>query len=184
MLEKTAFIKASSSLYTEHFALVASRLHNPVKAYDIVEQVRGRVAADLLMSGSVSPQKAEDIEHRISLLQLRMMSAKSAQEMNGLRNRIFTIEESRWITPGVSILKRKAQAVVPVETVRRSLDTSTAVLEYVMADPRSYCIVITHDGFRIVALPGKSRIDTFAAEYLNLVRAKLPAHAQARQLFD
>lgn len=184
VLEKTALIKASSSLYTEHFALVASQLHNPVKAYDIVEQVRGRVAADLLMSGSVSPQKAEAIEHRISLLQLQMMSAKSAQEMNGLRGRIFTIEESRWITPGVSILKRKAQAVVPVETVRRSLDASTAVLEYVMADPRSYCIVITHDGFRIVALPGKSHIDALAASYLKSIRAKLPAHAEARQLFD
>ncbi|HEX7362229.1 MAG TPA: CHAT domain-containing tetratricopeptide repeat protein [Bryobacteraceae bacterium] len=184
VLEKTALIKASSSLYTEHFALVASRLHNPAKAYSIVEQVRGRVAADLLMSGSVSPQKAKEIEHRLSLLQLRMMSAKSPEQINRLRNRIFSIEESRWVTPGVNILKRKARETVPVATVQRSLDPSTAVLEYVIADPRSYCLAITHDSFRIVTLPGKSSIDELAASYLKSARAKLPAHAEARKLFD
>src|ERR1035438_2594812 len=42
VLEKTALIKASSDLYAGHFSLVAERLHDPVKAYYIVEQVRGR----------------------------------------------------------------------------------------------------------------------------------------------
>lgn len=184
VLEKTALIKASSSLYTEHFALVASRLQNPAKAYNIVEQVRGRVAADLLLSGSVSPQKAKEIEHRISLLQLRMMSAQSPEQLNRLRNRIFDVEESRWVTPGVNILKRKARETVPVATVQRSLDPSTAVLEYVIANPHSYCLAITHGSFRIVALPGKSRIDELTAAYLKSARAKLPAHAEARKLFD
>src|SRR6185437_7698713 len=78
VLEKTALIKASSSLYSEHFALVASRLHSPLKAYSIVEQVRGRVTADLLMAGSVGSPKAKDAEHAISRLQLQLMSANSA----------------------------------------------------------------------------------------------------------
>jgi hypothetical protein len=39
--EKTALIKASSELYTQHFSLIADRLHEPAKAYGIVEQVRG-----------------------------------------------------------------------------------------------------------------------------------------------
>jgi hypothetical protein len=112
VLQKTALIKASGSLYPEHFALVASRLNNPAKAYAILEQVRGRVTADLLMSGSLNSQKAKDIERTISDFQLQMMSAKTISDVNRLRDQIFSVEERRWVTPGVSILKHKAQKII------------------------------------------------------------------------
>jgi CHAT domain-containing protein len=183
VLEKTSLIRASGSLYPEHFSLVASRLNNPEKAYAIVEQVRGRVAADLLMSGSLDSQNAKRIEHTISSLQLQMMSANSIEDVNRLRNQIFTAEEARWISPGVNILKRKAEETIPIERVRRSLDSSTAILEYVVAEPRSYCLVISRDSFHVVPLAGESRIDELETAYLKAVRGKLPAHLEARELF-
>jgi CHAT domain-containing protein len=184
VLEKTALIKASSSLYSEHFSLVASRLHSPLKAYSIVEQVRGRVTADLLMAGSVGSPKAKDAEHAISRLQLQLMSADSAADVNRLRRQIFTVQESRWVTPGVSILKRSAQETISAQRVRRGLDRTTAILEYVIADPQSYCLVISNDGVRVVTLASQSKIDRLATAYLKAVRQKLPAHVEARQLFD
>ena len=60
VLEKTAMIKASSELYSQHFALVADRFNDPAKAYSIIEQVRGRVTTDLLMAGAVAPAQAEE----------------------------------------------------------------------------------------------------------------------------
>ncbi len=71
VLEKTSLIKASGSLFPEHIGLLASRLNNPAKAYAIVEQVRGRVNADLLMAGSFKSPAAKQIEHTISSLSFR-----------------------------------------------------------------------------------------------------------------
>ncbi|MBV9268596.1 MAG: hypothetical protein JO061_20675, partial [Acidobacteriaceae bacterium] len=82
VLEKTSLIKASGTLYPEHFALLVSRLNNPAKAYTIVEQVRGRVVTDLLSSGSRDSEDAKHIEQTISALQLQMMSASSIEEVN------------------------------------------------------------------------------------------------------
>ena len=59
VLEKTAVITASSQIYSRHFALIAEHFNDPQKAYAIIEQVRGRVAADLLAAGSVAPAGAK-----------------------------------------------------------------------------------------------------------------------------
>jgi CHAT domain-containing protein len=184
VFEKTSLIKASGTLYPEHFALLASRLNNAAKAYAIVEQVRGRVTADLLMSGSLNSQGAKRIEHTISSLQLQMMSAKSVQELNRLRDQIFTAEEARWISPGISILKRRAQETVPIERVQHSLDPSTAILEYIVAEPHSYCLVVSRNSFHIVLLTGEGRINQLVSAYLKAVKEKLPAHLEAKQLFN
>ena len=61
---------------------------------------------------------------------------------------------------------------------------SAAVLEYVVADPHSYCLVITRRGSRIVPLAGKARLDTLVAAYLKSVKFKQPATAEGQALYD
>ena len=80
VLEKTAVIKASSELYSQHFALVADRFNDPAKAYSVIEQVRGRVTADLLMAGAVAPEQARKDQRSISELRLKLAVARSTSE--------------------------------------------------------------------------------------------------------
>lgn len=183
VLEKTSLIKASGTLYPEHFALLASQLKNPAKAYEIVEQVRGRVTSDLLRSGSLNSQRAKRIERTISVLQLQMMSAKSAADVDRLRDQIFDAEEQRWISPGISILKRRAQETVPIQRVQQSVDPSTAILEYVIAEPHSYCLVVSRNSFHIVTLTGEAQLNRLVDTYLKALKQKMAAHAEANELF-
>ena len=60
VLDKTALIKASSELYSQHFCLVAQHFNDPAKAFSIIEQVRGRVTTDLLMAGSITPAGGQE----------------------------------------------------------------------------------------------------------------------------
>ncbi len=182
VLEKTALIKASGDLFPEHFALVASHLNDSAKAYAIIEQVRGRVTTDLLMSGSANSQKAKGIERSIAALQLQMMTARTAADVNKLRKEIFSTEELRWVAPDVSILKRTGQQTVPIERVQQALDPPTAILEYVVTEPQSYCLVVTHAGHRIAPLAAGSQLGRLVDNYRTAVRAKLPAHEEARAL--
>ena len=64
VLDKTALIKSSSELYSQHFGLIAQHFNNPAKAFSIIEQVRGRVTTDLLMAGAVTSQTARTTSAR------------------------------------------------------------------------------------------------------------------------
>ena len=154
-MDKTALIKASSELYSQHFCLIAQHFNNPAKAFSIIEQVRGRVTTDMLMAGSVTPQEARKEERTISQLQLKLMAARSTAEERNIRDQIFMAEQARWVTPDVSILKARAHTMVGLDRVERSLSPSSLILEYVVADPQSYCLVISHGGSRLVPLVGK-----------------------------
>jgi CHAT domain-containing protein len=184
VLEKTAIIKASSDLFARHFSLVAEKFNNPAKAYSIVEQVRGRVATDLLMAGSFASNEAKRTEKTISELRLKLIGAHSTAEVRRIRDQIFLVEQSRWITPEISILKAQSRERVGIERVQRSLSPSAAILEYVVAEPHSYCLVISYRGSRIVTLTGRHRIEALVMAYLKAVKAKQSAHDEARHLYD
>ena len=184
VLDKTALIKASSELYVQHFCLIAQHFNNPAKAFSIIEQVRGRITTDLLMAGSVTPEQARKEEHTISQLQLKLMAARSDAEVSRIRDQIFLAEQSRWVTPDVNILKARAHVLAGLSRVERSLSPSSVILEYVVADPQSYCLVITHDGSHIVSLAGREHINTLVAAYLEAVKAKRPGRGEGRQLYD
>jgi len=184
VIDKTALIRASSEIYSQHVSLVAERLHDPKKAYSIVEQVRGRVTTDLLMAGSVTSDEARRTERRIAQLRLKLRDVRSASEVRRIGDQIFTVEQSRWVTPEISILKARSHGTVGIDLLQHGLRGSEVILEYVVADPHSYCLVISRSNVRIVTLAGKQQIEVLIAAYLKAARAKQPAFAEARHLYD
>jgi CHAT domain-containing protein len=184
VLEKTAVITASSQIYSRHFSLVAEHFKDTIKGYSIIEQVRGRAAADLLAAGSQSTPAAMKTERAISQLRLKLMAARSIDEVRRLRDQIFMTEQARWVSPGLSMLKPKSPDPVGIEQVQQALPPSTVLLEYVLADPNSYCLTISRNGSRIVRLDGRTRIEPLIAAFLNAVKRKLPGLTEARELYD
>ena len=182
--EKTALINASSQLYTQHFSLIADHFNNVLKAYSIVEQVRGRVTTDLLMAGSRTSPAARAAENRISALQLKLMSAQSMDQVRTLRDQIFIAEESRWTAPGVTILKAESHQRVSLARVQRSLPPDTLLLQYVLADPKSYCLVVSTERSRIVPLKTASQLTQAVVEFVASVKAKEAATEQGRRTYD
>ena len=71
VLGKTALIKGASDLYAKHFALIAEHTGDVAKAFAILEQARGRVMTDLLMSGAKASPEAVAAEHKIAELRLQ-----------------------------------------------------------------------------------------------------------------
>jgi CHAT domain-containing protein len=183
-LGKTALIKAASDLYAKHFALVAEHIGDAEKAFAILEQVRGRVMTDLLVAGASSSPESNETEKQIARLRLGLMAARSDRKIKALRNQIFVAEQNRLIAPEISILRSSVHRVITLGQVEGSLSGSEAILEYVVNDPASYCLVITHDSAKIVKLPGKQMISGLVSDYLSEVKAKHSAHQEARRLYD
>jgi hypothetical protein len=108
--------------------LVAGKFKDPAKAYAIIEQVRGRVAADLLASGSIRQSQKDATDREISQLKLKLMAAKSTQDVQTLRDQIFMAEQAKWVAPGISILKNKSRVTVGIDEIRRSLPSAAVLL--------------------------------------------------------
>jgi CHAT domain-containing protein len=112
------------------------------------------------------------------------MSTRSNAEVRRISDQLFVLEQARWVTPDVTIIKAKSGTRVNLETVQRDLPPSTAILEYVMGDPHSYCLVITRASARTVALASSGKIDDDVVAYLKSVKAKQAASEQARALYN
>jgi len=184
LLDKTGLIKASSEMYSQHFSLVADKFNDPAKAWTIVEQVRGRSTSDLLMAGSASSSEAKRTEHRISELRLSLTTAHSNRDVQRIRDQIFIAEQSRWVNPEVSILKSESHRTIGIAALQRSLDESTVILEYVAADPRSYCLVISRTGLSVVPLSETRRIEALTTAYIHAIKSRQQARAEAGGLYD
>ncbi len=85
--------------------IVAVSHRECAESFAVLEPVRGRVMTNLLMSGAKASSEAAATEHKIAELRLNLMSARPNQEIANLRDAIFLAEQSRSITPEISILK-------------------------------------------------------------------------------
>jgi CHAT domain-containing protein len=182
-LGKTALIKGVGDLYEKHFGLIAEYSADPAKAFAVVEQARGRVMTDLLMSGDKTSPESLTTEKTLGWLRLQLTDAHSEKDIQKLRDQIFLAEQSRSVTPEVSILRAREHQVITVQQLQNSLSNSEVLLEYVVDDPSSYCLVITRSRIRIVKLPSKEELSSLVIEYLNKLKAKQRADDEARNLF-
>jgi CHAT domain-containing protein len=182
---KIGLINTMSSIYAEHFALVAVHLNDPAKAFSVVEHARGRVTTELLMSGKQpeSPEELE-IEKQISRLNLELGKAKSAEQVHQIRDKIFLAEEARWVTPASPTWKSQPWQTTPLDRIRAGLNANELVLEYVLAKPHSYCLVVSRDSANIVALADREAIETLVLAYLKTLKTKGASKAEAEGLYD
>src|SRR5216684_4262359 len=181
---KIGLINAMSSVYAEHFALVADHLNDTAKAFSVLEHARGRVTTELLMSGKPpeSPEELE-IEKQISHLNLELAKAKSADQVREIRDKIFLADEARWVTPVSGTWKSQPWQTIPLERIREGLTTNELVLEYVMAQPHSYCLAIGRDFARIVPLADRDSIESSVIAYLKTLKTKGVSKAQGGDLY-
>ena len=181
---KIGLVTAMSSVYADHFALVADHLKDPGKAFSVLERARGRVTTELLMSGKPHETPEElAIEKQISRLNLELASAKSAQQVRQIRDKIFLVEQARWLTPVSASWKSAPWQTIPLERIREGLAANELVLEYVLAEPHSYCLAISRDSARMVSLAGRESIEPTVLAYLKTLKTKAASKAQGRQLY-
>lgn len=144
----------------------------------------GRIAVDQLVAGTLPSADATKVERTIAALRLKLMHADSTREVKRLRDEMFMLEQSRWAVPGVSILKRKSSTPVDIADVQEHLAPGTTLLEYVVAAPSSYCVVLTRTSAKLVPLRGRDELEHLTSSFLGKVKARQPALQEGRRLYD
>jgi CHAT domain-containing protein len=181
---KIGLVTSMSAIYSEHFALIADHSNDTGKAFSVLEHARGRVTTDLLMSGRPpdSPKELE-IEKQIARLNLELTKAKSATQVRTIRDEIFLVEEARWLAPASSPWKSRPWETIPLDRVRNSLPPNQMMLEYVLAEPQSYCLAISRDFARVVPLSSRESIEKLVSAYVKTLETKGESKQEGNRLY-
>jgi CHAT domain-containing protein/tetratricopeptide (TPR) repeat protein len=160
---KSSLASSMDSVFLGHFELAATHLGNSREAFAIIEGVRGRSIADTLRFRSVNPvpepASLTQAEKEISKLQLRILKAGAVErrrllsELPNLERRVGLIEAEE----DVPWLRRQTQPI-PITRLQKALGMDEAIVEYVLADPISYCLAISREHVGVFRLPGRTQI--------------------------
>src|SRR5246127_2916061 len=181
---------AMSATYLQHFELEA-RQGNLDRALRVLERVRGRTAAALLENRVLfSKDESGDVralEDEVSNLQLRLMRSENPKERASLLDQLVEYERRmEWTRTERTETKSKwFDTPAPLRAIQSSLRPEEVVLEYVLSEPRSYCVWISRARGGVVVLSqGRHKIEDLTQKYLNATRARREDVDSARQLYD
>jgi CHAT domain-containing protein len=183
-------VGVTSEIYTGHFRLVADRLNDPVKAYDVVERARGRAVADVLRTlpddAARDEVTASDSARAIARLQVRLMRAQAPAERRQLLDQLWEAEQrsrARAAGPPVALLVGGQRTTA--RTLQQALARNELVLEYVLTEPHSYRLVISRSGITMAKLPSKAHIEALTDRFTQELRnGKGGASSTAKDLRD
>jgi CHAT domain-containing protein len=180
---------AMSATYLHHFELEAKAGHVE-RALNVLERVRGRTAAAVLENKvSFSKNESDEVralEDSVSDLQLRLMRSESSEERAGLLDQLVEYErrlewtrtERRDSKPGWF------EKPSSLKEIQSSLRSDEVVLEYVLSEPKSYCVWISRKNAGLDVLSaGRERIEALTRKYLDTIRTKGDDAALAKQLY-
>jgi len=186
-----SLIANMGDVYVGHFGLAAMQLRNTRKAYEILEAARGRSIANTLRDPPTKDVPSDAIgtnaKRQVNQIQLALLRETDPDARSKLLDRLFEAEQI--LTPvgrPRTELQEAARHPHPVDLARlqSSLHPDEVVLEYVLAEPQSFCLRITRGTAAVSALPaGRRQIEQLVDSYLGDVRSKKPAIETGEKLY-
>jgi CHAT domain-containing protein/tetratricopeptide (TPR) repeat protein len=167
-----------SQTYLQHFELVTKN-GDVSGAFHVLERVRGRTLAWALedrkaLSAAESGQTAS-LEADLAGLQLQLMRTNSTEKREQLMDQLVEYERRL----GLAWTKEEAPGHgLPVQPeslpkVQEVLKPDEVLLEYVLDDPTSFCVVVSEKGAYVRALPaGRKEIENLSQQFVGEFRTK------------
>jgi CHAT domain-containing protein len=176
---RSTLVAAMSEVYVGHFTLAAEQLRNSTRAFEILERARGRAAADALRAMPVQvsnshARKKTPAERQIAALQIRLQQPASPRVRRDLLHQLAIAEEALSpVQPENNRFTRLLRGEpVSLGALRKTLRADELIVEYVLAQPASYAVVISKTVLRIQKLADRSVIADLAQRFQNELKGK------------
>lgn len=150
-------------------------------AFGVVEKARGRIEAQALEDHAVVlPHEPTSQEQHIMQLNIRLVEANRPDVTAELQEEINRAELQ---SGGPALASIAAKKPLPLAVVQEHLAPNELVLEYVLANPVSSVLAITHRGVRKYDLASRSTIEADSLQYRRLIHDRKMNPALAATLF-
>jgi len=180
---------AMSQTYLQHFELVAKSGSAP-DAFRVLERVRGRTL-DWALEDRTAIQATDSgqtaaLETNISNLQTQLMQTNLPVQREELLEDLVENERRlglAWTRDDAPNQRLPVQPAA-LKNVQADLKPDEVLLEYVLDDPRSFCVAVTHGAAHILTLSaGRKRIEELTRQFVDEVHAKRTGVEPSKQLF-
>lgn len=154
---ESSLLSEMSDTYLGDFKVAADQ-NDAAMAFATIERARGRTVADTLVSRASDPPATESnsaVADEIADLQRQILNAKGGKETARLTEELVDAErEIGYINDGLDADQRSVTThPVALSAAQQSLLPDEAVLEYVLAEPASFCLAFDQTQSQIVKLP-------------------------------
>jgi CHAT domain-containing protein len=187
---KSEMIAAVGDIYVSHFRLVWDRLHDPEKAFRVVESARGRALLDSIryarQSGPLTrenPGEREITRLQRELVHQDLSAAHRRKLLDQLDDAYFSISSAEYAQNRreMEILRRPP---VSLSAIRRQLGADESLIEFVLDTNKSYALQISQTGLEVHELPGRPQIDRLVNQFLAAVRNQQESGDLAKTLYS
>jgi CHAT domain-containing protein len=179
-----------SQTYLQHFELIAKSGDVPA-AFHVLERVRGRTLAWALEDRTAFPTaesgQTASLETDLAGLQAQLMQTKSPEKREQLMDQLVEYERRL----GLAWTKEDAPGHgLPVQPaslpkVQQVLKADEVLLEYVLDDPTSSCIVVSEKGAFVRVLPaGRKEIENLSQRFVAEIRTKGTGAELSKRLYS
>lgn len=162
---RSRVISGMNDVFLARVRLEGTKANDPAGMFAAVEEARGRSLLELLLSKPIAdmkqPAELRAGEREIATLQLKLFQASNRTERQHLLDQIFNAEEH--IAPVSTELFDRSQVgprqPLDLRAVQAALHNDELLLEFVLAEPASYCIAISRTAAHVVRLPERSAME-------------------------
>jgi CHAT domain-containing protein len=167
-----------SQTYLQHFELVTKNGDVP-GAFNVLERVRGRTLAWALEDRKALPTaesgQTASLETDLAGLQVQLMQTNSTEKREQLMDQLVEYERRLGLAwtkedaPGHGLPVQPAS----LSEVQKVLKPDEVLLEYVLDDPTSFCVVISQKRAYVRVLPaGRKEIENLSQRFIGEIRTK------------
>ena len=151
-------------------------------AFRAIERARGRVEVQALAHHAViEPGQSDAGQVRLTSLNVQLLNADDPKARRDVLAAIYSTEQQ---LTGDSSAMDVPPTPVPLSELQRDLQASELFVEYVLADPHSYALAITHNAVHRYTLPPKAELEQEATLYRSELIQQKADLALAQRLFD
>jgi CHAT domain-containing protein len=169
-----------SDVYSGYFAALCSQKHYD-DALQALERVRGRIEAEALEHHENQPVYAPTPEEEeLTRLNLALINTQDPTQRATITSAIYNTELA--ITPS-ALTQLAIEHPVRLTALQASLSPDELLIEYVLAEPHSYALAVTHESVTSYQLPSKTTIETEADHYRSEIRGRKVDLPIAQKLF-
>jgi CHAT domain-containing protein len=171
-----------SDVYSGYFAMLCNQ-HRYNEALQILDNVRGRIEADAVRHHATMPVHEETADEKALIkLNLSLISTDDPTSRATIDNAIYNTELFMQPTQ-LDIARESITHPVKLTELQKSLGPQALLVEYVLAEPASYVLAITHDSVQHYQLASKQQIETDAKLYRKEIRQQKEDKPLAQRLY-
>lgn len=170
-----------SDVYSGYFASLCSQKRYD-EALQILENVRGRVETEALLHHANERVHESTLkEKELTKLNLSLIDTDDPAARAAITSAIYTTELD--MSPS-ALAQETITHPVHLRALQQALSPHELVIEYVLAEPASYALAITHDSVTPYRLISKAVIESDARQYTKDLRANQVNLNLGGKLFD